>query len=479
MALINLSLLANTTTVLDETSASSGDVVAVQAIGTSSTLLISNVDITITSIAGVVAGAAPTFASTNNGTLTINQGLLNIQALSSLNFDIIGNGNIVLDGSTISTGLTNLLTSYNVQYDGQRLGSFLYKPSTLSLLNPVTFNVGDMQAGDEFNVGANRTWSLATTTLGGPRTAYRSGALHLRSGGGLLGQTVNVVIPMTQAEANTFFAAQAQYLNPTAGVFIFPGEIVCFAEGSLLLTVDGYRPVENLVVGDMLKLADGRRERIRWIGSSALDEEALDLLPNLRPIRLRKDCLAKGYPFADLVVSPQHRIWVNGGPILELTDGVGGLIAAKHLLGIDGVEVAHDMTSVRYYHVLLDSHEILWSNGLPTESLLIGKHMSTHLAPTLRRDILRMLPEAERMFIGDGGESKHHLLQGKVARLFAKREVHCAKSYFDATQLGRICNRKIELSRFGLWRELTIEVDIQPALTQNKVNDSFYAMSLT
>lgn len=437
MAIIDLALLANTTTILNENSADSGDVVQITALGQSSTLLVADIDVKIQSIVGVAAGSTPTFASTNGGTLTLDQGLLNVAALTGFNFDIRNNGNIVLDGSTLSTGLTNLLTDYNIQYSGNRIGSFLYKPPSISLLDPVSFTVSGMQAGDEFNVGANRNWALNTTTLGGTRSAYRNDMLHLKSNGSLLSQRIDVAIPMSQAEANTFFAAQSQYLNPSRGVFIFPGQVVCFAEGTLLLSSDGYRPVEQLAVGNYLKLADGGYSKIRWVGYSLLDEAALDLQPNMRPIRLRKDCLAKGYPFADLIVSPQHRIWVNGATIREMTDSAGGLIAAKHLLGLNGVEVAQDIRSVRYYHVLMDNHEILWSNGLPTESLLIGKHMSGHLAPALRRDIIRHMPEAELMFQNNGQDSRFNLLQGKTARLISKRGAHHARSYFEVSQLGR------------------------------------------
>lgn len=443
MAVIDIALLSNSTTILDANSANSGDVVQITALGQSSTLLVADVEVEVGSIAGVAAAAIPTFGVMNGGTLTLDQGLLNISALAGFNFDIIGDGNMILDGSRITTGLTNLLTDYNIQYDGASIGSFLYEPPTLGVLDSISFDINGMQAGDEFNVGGDRNWSLNTTTLGGARSAYRNGMLHLKSGGGLLSQRVDAAVPMTQDEANTFFAAQSEYLNPSQGVFIFPGQVVCFAEGTLLLTKDGYRPVEHLVEGDFLILADGRSDKIRWIGCSVLDEEALDLQPNMRPIRLRKDCLAKGYPFADLVVSPQHRIWVNGHAIREMTDGIGGLIAAKHLVGDNGVEVARDIRSVRYYHVLMDNHEVLWSNGLPTESLLIGKHLCGHLAPALRRDIILHVPEAERMFQNTGQQSRFNLLQGRAARMISKSHAHVARSYFDATRLGCYAQRSL------------------------------------
>ena len=34
------------------------------------------------------------------------------------------------------------------------------------------------------------------------------------------------------------------------------------------------------------------------------------------------------------------------------------LVAAKHLVAIDGVEVASDLNEVEYFHFLFDRHEI-------------------------------------------------------------------------------------------------------------------------
>ena len=429
MAVLNLFLTDNQVYEINENNADSTNTVNISAIGNSS-IIANGVDVNIASLAGVEVASSPTFIAKNGGTMILNQGLLNVSALSTLTFGVQGTGDVILDGSTITTGLTHLLSSYTVTYEGDAPGSFTYNPSGISLLDPANFTVTGMQPGDEFNIGGNRNWALDTTTLGGPRTAYRNGFLHIESNS-LLGQNVSVRVPMTQSEADTFFANQPTYFNPSRGVFVFPGDIMCFGQGSLLLTDSGYRPVEELRAGDTVVLATGARDQIRWIGSGALDSYALDLLPNMRPIRLQRDCLAPGYPFADLIVSPQHRVLVNSSEVRALNDGAEGLIAAKHLVGIPGIEVARNMTSVRYYHVLLSRHEVLFANGLPTESFLIGPRIARHLAPSLREDILRQVPEVRTLLEQGGEKSRHSLLKGKVARTIGKAHGYRADAFFN------------------------------------------------
>jgi hypothetical protein len=72
-----------------------------------------------------------------------------------------------------------------------------------------------------------------------------------------------------------------------------------------------------------------------------------------------KDALAIGVPHRDLLVSPDHAIFV---------DGV--LIAARQLLNGMTIRQETGWRSVHYFHIELASHEILLAEGLPAESYL-------------------------------------------------------------------------------------------------------------
>ena len=79
---------------------------------------------------------------------------------------------------------------------------------------------------------------------------------------------------------------------------------------------------------------------------------------------------------------------------LRMFDREEVLIPANKLLALDGVEVMSGaLGGVVYWHILLDSHEIVWSNGTPTESLLTGPQALKAICPERREEIGALFPE--------------------------------------------------------------------------------------
>ena len=60
---------------------------------------------------------------------------------------------------------------------------------------------------------------------------------------------------------------------------------------------------------------------------------------------------------------------------------------------MDGIEIVEAARSVAYWHMLFDTHQLVWSNGLPTESLFTGPGALKALAPEGRAEILALFPE--------------------------------------------------------------------------------------
>lgn len=173
--------------------------------------------------------------------------------------------------------------------------------------------------------------------------------------------------------------------------------VPCFTAGVRLATAKGQRPVEKLAVGDLVETADNGLQPVRWIGSRTLDAVDLAAMPRLRPIRIRKGALGDRLPRRDLLVSPQHRMMVRSAIAQKLfgTDEV--LVAAKHLVGLDGVEVAQDVTEVTYVHVLFDRHEVVYAEGAQSESLYTGEQALKAVGEEARSEILALFPAlAER-----------------------------------------------------------------------------------
>jgi collagen type I/II/III/V/XI/XXIV/XXVII alpha len=133
----------------------------------------------------------------------------------------------------------------------------------------------------------------------------------------------------------------------------------CYCRGTRIMTHRGEITVEDLTIGDLVLTVDGAVRPIRWIGHRTIDLTRHRAPGQVRPILIRADAIADGAPVRDLRVSPDHAL---------LVDGV--LIMARQL--VNGASIERDVccTSVTYYHVELETHDILLAEGLPAESYL-------------------------------------------------------------------------------------------------------------
>lgn len=421
MAVLNLDLIANNEVIIDQSNADATNIVNITALG-NSTLIVDGVEVTINSVAGVSVGANATFETLNDATLNIDQGLLAVSALTSTTYKVGDSSTINLDASGIDLGVLSTLLNANhtVEFSGENhTGTFSYDPPTVSLLSvldPMTFNTTGMQPTDLFVV-EGKTLSLDTTLFGGASSAYRGGELHLETGGGVLTPKVHVKVPMTQNEFNIFLSNQGTYLN--GDTFTFPGEIVCFGRGTLILTDCGDVAVEDLREGDLVMTRDHGAQPIRWIGSHCMGAVILYAQPHLRPIRISADALGQNAPAQDLIVSPQHRVLVRSKIAQRMFGATEILVAAKHLLELDGVNIADDLAEVEYYHMLFDQHEVITSNGAKTESLYTGPEAIKSIGAQALREVYTLFPELRDRDYGP--VPARMVLSGKQGRQLAGR----------------------------------------------------------
>ncbi|VDC32998.1 Hint domain-containing protein [Pseudogemmobacter humi] len=168
--------------------------------------------------------------------------------------------------------------------------------------------------------------------------------------------------------------------------------VVCFARGTRILTPRGEIAVEALRAGDLVTTLDAGPQVLRWIGSRRIGAAELAADPGLIPVRIRAGSLGQGLPRRDLTVSPQHRILLRSRIVERMTGEPEVLLAAKHMTGLDGLEVVGDCRGVEYFHLLFDRHQILFAEGAPAESLLFGKEARKMLRPAAVEEILTVLP---------------------------------------------------------------------------------------
>ncbi|MBN8926774.1 MAG: Hint domain-containing protein, partial [Rhodospirillales bacterium] len=167
---------------------------------------------------------------------------------------------------------------------------------------------------------------------------------------------------------------------------------VCYVAGTHIATVDGEKPVEALQAGDLVLVADGegwRPRPVQWIGHRSI---RLDRHPDPRlvaPVRVLRDAFADGEPHRDLVLSPDHAVFVDGK-----------LIAIRQLINGATIQPEAAMASVAYFHVALDAHGILLAENLPAESYLdtgnVGFFSNAEVPMVLHPDLLTDSTNADR-----------------------------------------------------------------------------------
>ncbi len=162
--------------------------------------------------------------------------------------------------------------------------------------------------------------------------------------------------------------------------------IVCFARGTKIETQNGEINIEDLCQGDMVKTLDHGLQPIRWIGSTTVPAKG-----NLAPYRIRKGALGNK---RDLLVSPQHRMMLSGWQLELLFDDIEVLTTAKSLQN-DCTITREEGGTVEYFHMMFDSHEIVFAEGIPSESFHPGEQGMDAISEQSRDEIYTLFPELQ------------------------------------------------------------------------------------
>ncbi len=168
--------------------------------------------------------------------------------------------------------------------------------------------------------------------------------------------------------------------------------IPCFTPGTRIATPRGEVLVEDLKVGDLVMTRDNGLQPIRWIGTRTLAYAELAVAAHLRPVMIRQGALGQGLPERDMLVSPNHRVLVANQKTALFFGESEVLVAAKHLTGMDGVEIV-DVPEVTYLHVMFDQHEVILSDGAWTESFQPGDMTLGAMGDAQRAEIFELFPE--------------------------------------------------------------------------------------
>lgn len=147
---------------------------------------------------------------------------------------------------------------------------------------------------------------------------------------------------------------------------------VCFVAGTHMQTPAGNVLVEALRPGDVLVTRDHGPQRVLWVWAKTQTVAAMAQNPQLRPVRIARHALGAGLPQRDIYLSQQHRVLVASPIAHRVFDTQEVLIAAKDLCGLHGVAVEQPTRDITYIHLLFATHEVIFAEGTPAESLFLG-----------------------------------------------------------------------------------------------------------
>ena len=265
-------------------------------------------------------------------------------------------------------------------------GGFLTRDDALTALEGVTKSI-DVLANDDALGSSFVTHINGTEVAAGDTVTLVSGHLiTLNADNTLTVQPPASQVGLTAPESVnfTYTASDGAALTDTA--FVTVTAIPCFAAGTLIRTAGGDVPIELLAKGDLIETRDDGPQPIRWIGRRTVSARG-----SFAPIVIEPGTFGR---HERLVLSPQHRVMLTHH-MAELLFGEDEvLVAAKDL--VNGVSVhVRESEEVVYFHMLFDRHQMIWSEGLLTESFLPGPQTMPGFGKEIRDEIVAIFPELD------------------------------------------------------------------------------------
>jgi hypothetical protein len=153
----------------------------------------------------------------------------------------------------------------------------------------------------------------------------------------------------------------------------------CFLLGTHIRTPAGEVRIENLAIGDLVTTLDGTPRPIKGIAHWSCPTAAAERWPGeTLPIKVARSALGPSVPHTDLFLSAHHAIYIDG-----LLVPVRNLVNGHSIAHVSAVESG----TVEYFHIELDRHEVIFSEGAPTESM-VGDALFARKLPAYRGGVV-------------------------------------------------------------------------------------------
>lgn len=352
-------------------------------------------------VVGVWVNGVHVPVTVGNGTTSVN----NINAATQENLTVDNTGdafNTEMDGFTVTMTLTmtvnpDVVNSIRIgiadtgdsSFDSNLLiaaGSaqtVLVAHDDLVTVNPDGTKTVDVLANDDATPGSTLTITHINSqpVNAGDTISLASGQIITVNADGTI-----TIVGDGAVETKTFTYTVSDGLGHSDVGFVTINSIPCFVAGTRILTPSGEVAVESLQPGDLVMTHDEGPQPLRWIGQRRVKAEG-----GFAPIHIRAGTFGA---HRALMLSPQHRVLIRDS-LAELLFGEAEvLVAAKDLVNDRSVTVQHGGT-VDYVHLLFDRHQVVFSEGLATESFLPGPQTTRSFERAIVEEICALFPEID------------------------------------------------------------------------------------
>ena len=196
--------------------------------------------------------------------------------------------------------------------------------------------------------------------------------------------------------------------------FVTVNSVPCFVAGTLIRTPEGEVPVDMLRPGDLVMTQDDGAQPLRWIG-----HRRIAAIGDFAPIQIAANTFGR---HRALLLSPLHRVLIRDS-LAELLFGEREvLIAARDLVNDRSVRRIEG-GMVDYVHILFDRHQVVFSEGLATESFLPGPQTTRSFESEIVAEICTLFPEIDPQTGAGYSPAVRRTLKSYEARLLVAQGV--------------------------------------------------------
>jgi hypothetical protein len=189
-----------------------------------------------------------------------------------------------------------------------------------------------------------------------------------------------------------------------------------------------------LAVGDLLPTLFGGQRPIQWIARCPFrkSDPSKPWVKAVQPVRVARSALAPDVPHTDLYLSDWHALFVDGVLI-----PVGSLINGSTIKRYE----ARELAELEFFNIKLESHDVIYAEGAPVETMLEVDERSVNFSEYLRKygaprtDTVRCAPIAP---YGGRGELRSRVRSAISPWLDRREPIDVIRDRFEERAVGAI-----------------------------------------